>query len=372
VFSNGSSRVGRICVSLLPLSTGCQQFSVTPAVLELQPRSRSAFTVTFDASRPGVVAGIFQFRAVGIDGLHEPYEVLIEASVRGDLQLSPGLPRPKPSRPQAQTIKSAAREPRVTELPAKALAGVQITPTFLRFAKATRGNGLGVVVSGQSIRITNTTTESIEFQVKSPHEHLQLSKARGSLTAGSEVRIDVQPICCPFQFDDGERRDWCGSMTVVVGDMLSREVSVVIDHNALAMLPTFDEAARVRQTISAQTDSFYYTKKVNRRGLYFHARAVECGSCVVGESHHVPVYICNGSDAPMTVFLQALQEPFSCMYQPTTLQARKFIEVPVTFTPKATGKVSTCLVAYTVTGKAAVTLIARGVDKSASSAPAHA
>ncbi|KAE9039044.1 hypothetical protein PR001_g5270 [Phytophthora rubi] len=49
VFTNGTNSVGRICVSLLPLSTGCQQFSVSPAVLELGPNASNAFHVTFNA-----------------------------------------------------------------------------------------------------------------------------------------------------------------------------------------------------------------------------------------------------------------------------------------------------------------------------------
>lgn len=62
VFTNGTNSVGRICVSLLPLSTGCQQFSVSPAVLELGPKASSAFHVTFNARYAGAVSGIFQFR----------------------------------------------------------------------------------------------------------------------------------------------------------------------------------------------------------------------------------------------------------------------------------------------------------------------
>lgn len=155
--------------------------------------------------------------------------------------------------------------------------------------------------------------------------------------------------------------NWFGSLTVRVGKAYSREVSVVVDRRVIQVLPPFDEIARSRHQLSSQTDSFYYTKRGKRRGLYFHARAVEFGCCNVGESHEVPVYVCNGSKTSMTVFLQDLQEPFSCAYTTTTIEPRKFIEVMVTFTPKVVGKVATSLFAYSVTDKAVVTLVARGI-----------
>ncbi|KAG6957667.1 hypothetical protein JG687_00009846 [Phytophthora cactorum] len=62
------------------------------------------------------------------------------------------------------------------------------------------------------------------------------------------------------------------------------------------------------------------------------------------------------------LFLQDLQEPFSCAYSTTTIEPRKFIAVMVTFTPKVVGKVATSLFAYSVTDKAVVTLVARGIQ----------
>ncbi|GLD93256.1 hypothetical protein PINS_up001848 [Pythium insidiosum] len=367
MFSNGANAVGRICVALLPLSKGCQQFTVTPAVLELQPLASGAFVITFSARYPGVVAGIFQFRAVGTDSLFEPYEVMIEASVRGDIEVkSKHASKPPIAQPPIQ----AAPVNRIRELSAEDSQAVVIGPTFIKFEiPRDTGNEPAHVGSAQ-VRMTNGTDKALPFEIKCDHEHLSVSPSRGSIEPNSETSVRVKAFCQPYGRDghNGGAK-WVGSMTVVVGTNFSREVSVVIDSNALAALPLFEEALRIRHALSTQTDSFYYTKKGRRKGLYFHARAVECGSCPVGESHQVPVYICNGSDAPMTVFLQTLQEPFACSYSPTTLQARKFIEVPVTFRPKTVGKVATCLVAYSATGKAVVTLVARGIPQNRSQHP---
>lgn len=357
-FTNGSNMIGRICVSLLPLTKGCQQFMIEPAVLELVPGSSCAFTVTFTAQFSGLVSGIFQFRAVGVNELFPPYELLIEASVRHDLKLTG-----KEKHTLLPGIRHQVNDPLVEEVSeGQGARDVQITPTFIRFV-VKRDRNHKETIRNAEISLVNRTAQEIPYQIKSLHEHLSMDASRGRILPASKKIVTVSVLCRPFgsHFKNTED-DWCGSITVVIGDILSREVSVVIDRNAMTFLPDFDDVARTRHALSTQTDSFYYTKKVNRRGLYFHARAVECGSCVVGESHQVPVYICNGSDVPMTVFLQELQDPFACEYTPTTLQSKKFIEIPITFTPKTVGKVATCLVAYTVNGKASVTLIARGVD----------
>uniref|UniRef100_M4B978 Abnormal spindle-like microcephaly-associated protein ASH domain-containing protein n=1 Tax=Hyaloperonospora arabidopsidis (strain Emoy2) TaxID=559515 RepID=M4B978_HYAAE len=104
IFTNETSSVGRICVSLLPLSTGCQQFSVSPAVLELGPKASSAFHITFSARYAGAVSGVFQFRGVGVDSLFDPYEIVIEASVK------------RQSESQALRSSSTARRYRETDV----------------------------------------------------------------------------------------------------------------------------------------------------------------------------------------------------------------------------------------------------------------
>lgn len=367
VFANGSDAVARICVSLLPLSTGCQQFSVSPAVLELAPRASSAFHVTFKARTAGVAAGIFQFRGVGVDALFAPYEVLIEASVRRNLALQAfdvagSTPR----------IVDTARDRQVEELrPSRCINDIEIGPTFIQFERS-KSRQDGDAVGAATLKITNNTLETQSFAISCAHENLKIRPESGRIAPASEVAVTLLPLARPLdprRHDDSavsgrsapRAESWTGSFTVSVGASVSREVSFIISADAMQRLPPFDAIARSRHQISSQTDSFYYTKKRNRRGLYFHARAVECGSCNVGESHQVPVYICNGSSAPMTVFLQDLMDPFSCSYVTTTIEPRKFIEVPVTFTPKVAGKVSTSLFAYSVTDKAVVTLVARGI-----------
>ena len=211
---------------------------------------------------------------------------------------------------------------------------------------------------------------------------INLYPKQGVVDSKCNVSIIVSPISRPFLRENTRRRSlgveknteqqrsnegkdpadvWYGSFTVQVGTSLSREISIVVEPSALEILPSFESTARRRHGLRNQTDSFYYTRKMNRQGLYFHARAVECGNCPIAEFHQVPVYICNGSNNPMTVFLQELSPPFYCSYTTTTIQPRKFIEVPVSFTPKVKGKVSTSLHAYSLTDKASVTLIARGV-----------
>ncbi|GMF12436.1 unnamed protein product [Phytophthora lilii] len=341
VFTNGGNSVGRICVSLLPLSTGCQQFSVSPAVLELGPRASSAFHVTFNARYAGAVSGIVQFRGVGVDSLFHPYEVVIEASVQRRLELD----HPKNTRPTKQREEVATSE-RVQELQASSSVDqVEVSPMFIRFDHVRGKSGEASVLKAKLV-LANNTSQTLPFKVRAL-ENLKVRPATGMIQPASEVIVSVLPISQPFvrqrssdetnsSVSTPRAEDWFGSLTVRVGQTYRREVSVV-------------------------TDSFYYTKRGKRRGLYFHARAVEFGCCNVGESHEVPVYVCNGSKTPMTVFLQDLQEPFSCAYSTTTIEPRKFIEVMVTFTPKVVGKVATSLFAYSVTDKAVVTLVARGI-----------
>lgn len=367
VVSNGSDAVARISVSLLPLSTGCQQYSVSPAVLELRPQASSAFAVTLTARTPGVASGVFQFRGVGPKSLFSPYEVLIEASVRRNLALEEFG-----SSDRAPRVGARTQDRRVEELRrSKYVNEVEVGPTFVKFERLRLKNGVRVA-SASTLTITNNSDATLPFSIKCAHENLKITPSSGMIPPASEAIVTLQPLAQPIERSHGDSRvslrsapvvveNWTGSFTVVVGEKVSREVSFVVARDVLETLPPFDSIVRSRHHIASQTDAFYYTKKRNRRGLYFHARAVECGSCNVGESHHVPVYICNGSSAPMTVFLQELMDPFSCAYTTTTIEPRKFIEVLVTFTPKVAGKVSTSLFAYSVAEKAVVTLVARGI-----------
>lgn len=371
IFCNSTNAVGRLCVSLLPLSMGCQQFSVSPAVLELAPQSSGAFHVTFSAQRGGVAAGIFQFRGVGVESLFRPYEVLMEASVRQVYELEDHTRAGATSANQALRKHAKNSSRHVEELRnSVSVKDVDIGPTFIQFEKKSGAHGERVVQQSK-IRIVNNTAEALPFKVKYAHENLKVSPTSGMLPPASEAFVTILPISQPFRkssndestasFGSAINEKWCGSLSIQVGKQHAREVSVVVDAPLLELLPPFDEIARSRHRISSQTDSFYYTKRRNRRGLYFHARAVECGNCMVGDWHEVPVYVCNGSNQPMTVFMQELQEPFSCAYTTTTIQPRKFIEVPVRFAPKVVGKVATSLFAYSVDQKAVVTLVARGI-----------
>ncbi|CAI5732868.1 unnamed protein product [Peronospora destructor] len=361
VFTNVTKSVGRICVSVLPLSTGCQQFSVSPAVLELGPKTSSAFHLTFNARYAGAVSGIFQFRGVGIESLFHPYEVVIEASVKRDLELE----APSSSRTAQKHRQTDAMNGRVKELQVEQVA---VTPTFIRFDRVRSKSGEKLFRKAK-LHLVNNTAQALPFKVCAP-ENLSVSPAFATIPPASESSVSVllmsQPLgqhrCREARSANSSSRaeDWLSTLTVQVGKTYLREVSVVADWRLIQMLPPFDEIARSRHHLFSQTDSFYYTKRDKRRGLYFHARAVEFGCCNVGESHEVSVYVCNGSKAPMTVFLQDLQEPFSSAFSSTTIEPRKFIEVLVTFTPKVVGKVATSLFAYSLTDKAVVTLIARG------------
>lgn len=367
IFSNGAESIGRLCVSLLPLSTGCQQFTVSPAVLELAPKTSGAFYVTFKARRAGVVAGIFQFRGVGVELLHRPYEVLLEASVKGSLELESADVGGDMTAIKKQSYNSSRH---VEELKTSvSVQDVEINPTFVQFDQ-NKNASIGNVPQPAQVRVVNNTATALPFKIKCAHENLKVHPSSGMVPPAAAVFVTLQPISQPVipskageddPAADSQPEQWCGSLSIQVGKQHSREVSVVVGRSILAQLPPFDEIARSKHQLSSQTDSFYYTKRRNRRGLYFHARAVECGSCMVGESHDVPVYICNGSSNPVTVFLQELQEPFACSYSTTTIQPRKFIEVPITFSPKVVGKVATSLFAYSVDEKAVVTLVARGV-----------
>ncbi|KAG3018180.1 hypothetical protein PC121_g2971 [Phytophthora cactorum] len=368
VFTNGTNAVGRICVSLLPLSTGCQQFSISPAVLELGPKVSSAFHVTFNARYAGAVAGIFQFRGVGVESLFHPCEVVIEASVKRYSELE--APGNTQKRDRVDTTSG-----RVDELQASTSVNqVEVYPTFIRFDRV-RSKSAEKMITKAKLRLSNNTVQTLPFKVRAP-ENLRVRPATGMIQPASEVIVSVVPISQPIVHAERQQRgsgtsslnpspraeNWFGSLAIRVGKSFLREVSVVVDRRVIQILPPFDEIARSRHQLSSQTDSFYYTKRGKRRGLYFHARAVEFGSYHVGESHEVPVYVCNGSNEPMTVFLQDLQEPFSCAYSTTTIEPRKFIAVMVTFTPKVVGKVATSLFAYSVTDKAVVTLVARGIQ----------
>lgn len=363
-FTNGSNSVGRICTFLIPLSTGCQQFSVSPAVLELGPKASSAFHVTFKARYAGTVSGIFQFRGIGVESLLHPYEVIIEASVKQHCKLE--NQRNTTSKRQDEDVTTASE--RVQELHASSSADrVEVSPTFIRFDRVQNKDAKNITRKAR-LRLLNNTAHALSFKVRTL-DNIWARPATGMIEPASEVLVSVLPISQPLaqhcgntnSIESSQAEDWIGSVTIKIGKSYLREVSVVVDRQIIKMLPLFDEVARFQHQLSSQTDSFYYTKRGNRKGLYFHARAVEFGCCNIGEKHEVPVYICNGSNEPMTVFLQDLQEPFSCAYTTTTIKPRKFIEVVVTFTSKVVGKVATSLFAYSVTDKAVVTLVARGI-----------
>lgn len=388
-FTNRSHSTARICFSLLPLSTGCHQYTISPAVLDIPAGARRDFSLEFKATCAGVSAGILQFRGIDANTLFAPYEVLIEACVKERNNITKGschesnpqttkksFPEDKPSLIQVDNptqIEELNEDDEDKEL-------VEISPTFIRF-NTNSINGETIVPDGD-MSITNHSNSSIPFKISCIHENIQINPKQGVVDSKCNVSIIVSPISRPFLRENTRRRSlgveknteqqrsnegkdpadvWYGSFTVQVGTSLSREISIVVEPSALEILPSFESTARRRHGLRNQTDSFYYTRKMNRQGLYFHARAVECGNCPIAEFHQVPVYICNGSNNPMTVFLQELSPPFYCSYTTTTIQPRKFIEVPVSFTPKVKGKVSTSLHAYSLTDKASVTLIARGV-----------
>ena len=355
VFTNETSSVGRICVSFLPLSTGCQQFSVSPAVLELGPKASSAFRVTFSARYAGAVSGVFQFRGVGVDSLFDPYEIVIEASVKRQSEVE--VPRsPSTAHKRRETDVVSGRVQEVQASPS--INHVAVTPTSIRFDCVRSKSGEQLFRKAR-IRLANNTAQALPFKVRAP-ENIRVSPLSGMIQPASSVNLSVLPMSQPVAPPRLEE-DWVDSLTVRVGKTYTRKVDVRVDQRVIQMLAPFDQAARFRHQLSPQTDSFYYAKRSKRRGLYFHARAVEFGCCNVGESHEVPVYVCNGSEAPITVFLQDLQEPFSSTFSTTTIRPRKFIEVMVTFTPKVAGKVATSLFAYSVAEKAVVTLVARGI-----------
>ncbi|TDH71004.1 hypothetical protein CCR75_004977 [Bremia lactucae] len=357
VFTNGSDLVGRICTSLLPISSGCQQFSISPAVLELGPHATSSFYVTFSARIAGAVSGVFQFRAVGVESLFRPYEVVIEACVKRQMES-------KTSKSRIALQQKVISNDCIHE----SYDQVRISPRHIRFDRVQSEDTKNITKNAR-LRLTNHTAQTLSFTVRAP-QNLRVRPDAGMIQPASDVFFSVRPISQPLNqryCDQGSSRpffradDWCGLVRIQIGKSCVRVISVEVDREVIRMLPSFDEIARFRHQLSLQTDSFYYTKREKRRGLYFHARAVEFGSCNVGESHEVPVYVCNGSNAPMTVFLQDLQEPFSCVYSTITIEPRKFIEVMVFFTPKVVGKVATSLFAYSNTEKAVVTLVARGI-----------
>nr|CCA15291.1 hypothetical protein PITG_05510 [Albugo laibachii Nc14] len=385
-FTNRSNSTARICFSLLPLSIGCHQYTVSPAVLDIPAGARRDFSLEFRATCAGVSAGILQFRGIDANTLFAPYEVLIEACVKESKKVFKESfheqnvkPMEKPCRDDSSAINDE-KPTQIEELKEdeeeKEL--LEISPTFIRFnAKAINGE---TIIPEGNITISNRSNSSIPFKISCNHENIQITPKQGVVESKCDISISVSPISRPF-LKSSRRRSmgieknneqktiegkdpadvWYGSFTLQVGTSLSREISIVLEPSALEILPNFDDTARRRHGLRNQTDSFYYTRKMNRQGLYFHARAVECGNCPIAESHQVPVYICNGSNNPMTVFLQELSPPFYCNYSTTTIQPRKFIEVPVSFTPKVKGKVSTSLHAYSLADKASVTLIARGV-----------
>ena len=377
-FSNKKPAFARVCLSLIPLSAGCHQFEVTPAVLELAPRRSGYFTVKLRAIYAGVVTGIFQFRGVENNALMAPSELIIEAHVRS----GNGIIQKHRKERRNASMASIADNKTVTctiveEVPSSNAPtnAVEISPTFVRLSSKSDEKGF----SGK-IKLYNNTMDVLPFQIVCSHEIINIIPPEGALDPKTHLELLVVPLCQPFvrrksntrsstgfssKLNDGVMKgdaSWCGSFSVQIERILSREISVVIEPSLLNRLPPFHDVARQQHGLSSQTDSFYYTKRTNRIGLYFHVKAIECGSCSIGEAHCVPAYLCNGSDAPITVFLQQLQAPFACSYSTTTIQPKKFIEILVTFTPstRVKGKVSTSLVAYSLTDKAEVTFVARG------------
>jgi hypothetical protein len=270
-------------------------------------------------------------------------------------------------------------------------------------ASSGHGNGHVVGVHREKVTLMNHSKEIKRFQIKSGHEHVLISPKEGTIEPFNTQLIRIRILSQPFQPKKKAKQNktkpnlnlnqtqnqmkqqeetWCGSFTICITSNSSnetemqqqivREISIVLDPEILNVLPTFEEMVRLQHHLSLQTDSFYYsssqkdnntTTRHPNRGLYFHAEAVECGQCPLGEAHQVCVYLCNGSENPMTVFLQNLQEPFRCEYKTTTIKSKSYIPMTIIFRPKAKGKVSTSLTAYSLTTRASMTLIATGISK---------
>ncbi|KAF1784301.1 PapD-like [Phytophthora cactorum] len=356
VFTNGTNAVGRICVSLLPLSTGCQQFSISPAVLELGPKVSSAFHVTFNARYAGAVAGIFQFRGVGVESLFHPCEVVIEASVKRYSELE--APGNTQKRDRVDTTSG-----RVDELQASTSVNqVEVYPTFIRFDRV-RSKSAEKMITKAKLRLSNNTVQTLPFKVRAP-ENLRVRPATGMIQPASEVIVSVVPISQPIVHAERQQRgsgtsslnpspraeNWFGSLAIRVGKSFLREVSVVVDRRVIQILPPFDEIARSRHQLSSQRIHSTTPSAESGEGCTSTPGLLSLGPTMLA------------SHTKYLFFLQDLQEPFSCAYSTTTIEPRKFIAVMVTFTPKVVGKVATSLFAYSVTDKAVVTLVARGIQ----------
>merc|ERR1712242_420632 len=85
-FRNFSNTQEVFSTRLIPLSSGCDQFTIAPKELVLDAHEEGEFAVTFTGRRVGATTAILQFDVASHNSPHKekrnpPCEVIVEASV---------------------------------------------------------------------------------------------------------------------------------------------------------------------------------------------------------------------------------------------------------------------------------------------------
>ncbi|KDO27501.1 hypothetical protein SPRG_07090 [Saprolegnia parasitica CBS 223.65] len=337
VFRNTSATYARICASIVPLSRGCNQFRIVPTVLEMPPHASDHFVIRFVATQVGAVSGIFQFRSMSGDPRATPYEIIVDAHVK-----NPATPVRQPTPPRI--VQEVADE---DALEANG-STVDVHPTFLRLLAAN---------DVKSFEVINFSDKDVPFSIACPYPHISLAPTQGVVGPKSKSTVTVHCNAATSSALPPNKKTWCGSFTITLNNALTREISVVVDASALAHEPpSYPKSSQLSQSSVASSTR---TKKRSKRGLFFQAENMDCGSAALHTSQCVPVRICNGAKEPMTVFVQTLGRPFSCAYSSLTLRPRSYVEVPVVFTPEKLGDASVPMVVYSSTDKAILMLHGR-------------
>ncbi|KAH9140204.1 hypothetical protein AeRB84_015496 [Aphanomyces euteiches] len=179
LFRNTSSNYARICASIVPLSRGCNQFRITPPVLEMPPYASDHFVIRFVATQLGAVSGIFQFRSMSGDPFATPYEIIVDAHVKDSSASKPAIP--------------GSDEVRRIDM-------IDIHPTYVRVEKG----------GHSSFEITN----------------ISIIPQHGVIPANGKTNVRVS---VSEESPEIFQNTWCGSISVDVNGKFVREVSIVID-----------------------------------------------------------------------------------------------------------------------------------------------
>ena len=375
-FKNNSDEAVTVVSDLIPLSTGCEQFTLSPNVLELNGHGKGSFTLHFSARLRGVVSAILQFQSTQAGPEAPPYEVIVDASTISSSSKS------NQSSLSRNSLESSLLSKLSRKIQAAHVVTVQEDPTV--FVSPT--NFIFKDRSFQKLTIGNRTERSLHYSLSCEEGILRFSSDAERVLPFDSTCIKLQPFI-KNSFDQSQYRTSISKsskdmyinstfvlkMTLEGEETTYRYLTISILKSVLLSLPTNDVLSLpvvVPKPVAAASLSCSGTRlhrsKTRPSGLYFSAITVNCGSVYRGTSSTYTLKLCNGHPTKtLAVTIAAPPSPFKIRHLQLQLRPASYVQLPITFSPRKTtqvGKYSTDILATSSSGKSTVTVVATATD----------